>query len=120
MPKISQEEAKAVYEISKLTSTIKQVMDDFTSAAVMAMFKDYIMSYEQPEKALIQFMSEWEDNILSQKLEEIKSLTNQRDSMTNMVVGQKLSEQENIDEFSKEVSYVKKIIIDSMVESLME
>jgi len=120
MSDLNQEEAKVVYEISKLTSTIKQVMDDFTNAAVMAMFKDYISSYEKPEKALMQFMSEWETNIIHQKIDEIEALTDQKDSMANMVVGQKLSEQEDLDNFEVEVNYVKTIITESIADSLGE
>lgn len=118
MTDLSKEEAKAVYEISKLTSATKQIMDDFTNAAVMAMFKEFILTFKSPEVALAKFMSEWQDNVIMQKEDELEALSSQNDSMINMVVGQKLSEQEDFKSYIEEVYFVKDIITDSIVHSI--
>lgn len=118
MSNISAEETKAVYEISKLTSPTKQIMDDFTASVVMAMFKDYIVSFDNPSKALSNFMLSWEDNIIEQKIDELTVLSSQQDSLSDMVVGQKISEEEDLDEFKSNVEYVSDMIKTSIHRSL--
>ena len=111
-------EARAVYEISKLTNVSKQIMDNFLSSAIMAIFKQYISSYDKPEVALFAFMESWEDNILEQKEEEINAISEQHGSMSDMVVGQKLIEAEDMDDFSEEVMIIKEMISEALLESL--
>lgn len=118
MTDFDQGEAKAVYEISKLTSSTKQIMDDFTNAAVLAMFKEFILTFKSPEEALARFMSEWQKNIITQKESELEALSNQQNSMIDMVVGQKISEQEDLRAYTDEVYYVKDIIVESLINSI--
>ena len=118
MEDLSQEETRAVYEISKLTNVTKQIMDDFNNAAVMAMFKEFITTYKQPELALNSFMTEWKENILKQKQEELEALSNQDGSMFNMVVGQRISEQEDFKSYIEEVDFIKEIVTESIKYSI--
>lgn len=117
MADLSQEETKTIYEISKLTSPTKQIMDDFTTAVVMVIFKEFVLTHEQPEEALVDFMDQWQGNILEQKKDELEALSTQHDSMINMVVGQKISEQEDFKAYTEEVLFVKDFIYRSVQSS---
>ena len=118
MTEINSEEAKTIYEISKLTSSTKQIMDDFTHSVVMAMFKDYVTTFQKPGSALLNFMNAWEQNIILQKKEELEVLTTQQGSMSDMVVGQKLVSEDSIDDFIIEVELVKTLITEAVINSM--
>ena len=118
MPDAITDEAKAIYELSKVTSVSRQIMDDFINSVVMAIFKDYIMSFKHPGAALINYMDSWEDNILIQKKDELELLISHQESMADMVVGQKLAAEDNIDEYVVEVRNVKNIIMKALIEAI--
>ncbi len=118
MTDLSQDDTRTIYELSKLTNVTRQIMDDFNNAAIMAMFKEFMLTFKYPMAAVDTFLEEWQENILNQKEVEIEALSNQEDSMINMVVSQKISEQENYKEYVDEVSFVRSVISESLKESI--
>jgi hypothetical protein len=120
MSDITADEAKTIYEVSKLTSSTKLIMDDFLTGIALAMFKDYIASFKHYEVALHTYMDEWESNILKEKQEEIEMLENQQNSLSDMVVGSALASTENLDDFKKEVSLIKNTLLYSITTSIQD
>ena len=114
MVEINSEDAKAIYELSKVTSVSKQIMDDFLHSVVMAIFKDYVTSFKNPNTALLNYMAAWEQNIIAQKKDELELLTSHQESMSDMVVGQKLVDQDSLDDYVSEVNTVKEIITEAV------
>jgi hypothetical protein len=108
-------ETKTIYELSKVTSISKQILDDFNSAVVMAIFKEYVGSYNKPRLALNSFMHSWEENILSQKQIELDILLSQESSMEDMVLGQVLANAEDLALYKEEVTAIKALVTDSVV-----
>jgi hypothetical protein len=108
-------ETKTIYELSKVTSISKQILDDFNSAVVMAIFKEYVGSYNKPRLALNSFMHSWEENILSQKQIELDILLSQESSMEDMVLGQVLANAEDLALYKEEVTAIKALVTDSIV-----
>ena len=111
-------EAKTIYELSKLTASSKIIMDDFLSTALITIFKDYIKSYDNPELALNSFMNYWEQNIVMQKEVELDTLSTQSDSLSNMAIGNTIASSEDIDNFILEVSDIKEMITESVMDSI--
>ena len=52
MLKSKEDEAKMMYELSKLTNTSKQITTDFLESVVLYMFKEYIACHPKKEKFL--------------------------------------------------------------------
>lgn len=107
-------EARSIYEVTKLTSPASQVRDDFIRTAVLAMFRDYIVRFKNPELALTSFMDQWGENLINQKNAEIQALTEEHDSMAEMLVGTGISDFEDMQEFSEEVDHYKELITESI------
>ena len=112
--------AKDVYEFSKLTSSHRQIMDDFTQSVVMTMFRDYLSSFKHPEEALEHYMNTWVKNISSQKEEELKALSSDHDSMTDMVVGMMVVDDADVTSFKKDVVDFKDMVSGHIADALKE
>lgn len=110
MSGLSDLETKTIYEVSKLTSIPRQIMDDFVQSVVMSIFKEFIASYKDPNQALEGFMDYWESNILAQKELEIKTVSSQQGSMTDMLIGMALTSSENLAKFAAEVKEFKEAV----------
>lgn len=108
-------ETKTIYELSKVTSISKQILDDFNGAVVMAIFKEYVGSYNKPRLALNSFMQSWQENILAQKQIELDILLSQESSMEDMVLGQVLANAEDLALYKEEVTAIRELITDSVV-----
>jgi hypothetical protein len=113
-------EAKAAYELSKLTSFPRQALDSFAHAAVMTMFKDYIASFSDPERALVHFLDAWEENTVNQKNMEIKAMTEETDSMQDLFIGMAVTNTEDINKFKEEVKYLKEGMYNSIMSALRD
>ena len=120
MSDLDQEEVKAIYELSKLTNITRQIMDDFSSTAILEIFKSYILASENPEEELGIFMEGWKENIIWRKKEELTTMIEQQDSMYDMVIGQKMVELEDLEEYVSEVDFVKEVITDSVINSIKD
>ena len=111
-------EAKTVYEVSKMTSAPRQVLDSFMHAAVMTMFRDYISSFKEPELALSTFLDAWADNTINQKKMEIEAMISQQDSMADLYIGMALSDTEDLDTFVDETMALKEAMFESITADL--
>jgi len=111
-------EPKMIYEMSKLTSSSKLIMDDFLSTAIITIFKDYIKSYDNPKLALTSFMDYWEKNLVEQKEMELTVLYSQDDTLSNMAIGNTIASSEDIGNFVIEVSEIKDMITESVMDSI--
>ena len=109
---------KDVYEISKITSTPRQIMDDFTQSIAMTMFREYIASFKEPELAIRTYMDVWEKNIIQQKEMELKALASRQDTMTDMVVGASIVNSSDLQEFIDEVVDFKDMVTDNVVAAM--
>ena len=117
---LSNSEAKTVYELSKVTNINKQILDDFIASVVLAIFKDYIGSFSDPEAALAMFMGSWRSNIIKQKIHELEFLTNEQSSMSDMLLGNKIAESEDMKEFEAAVDEIQSSIIESVLGALSD
>ncbi len=120
MVDLSNEEARSLYEMSKLTSTTNFIMTDFISTVALALFKSYISNFTDYKVALQLFMNEWEEKIIKAKEEEVQILLDQQDSMADMLVGSTLAEASNLEAFKQEVTESKERIIEAIVNSIEE
>jgi len=112
---ISLLDPKMVYEISKLTNTTKQILDDFNTSITMLMFTQFLKSfYNDTETMLDSILDKWEQIIIMQKEKELETLTNQMDSMFDMTLGAAIADSEDLDLYKKEVSAVKIMLINNL------
>lgn len=120
MLKSKEDEAKMMYELSKLTNTSKQITTDFLESVVLYMFKEYIACHPKKEKFLDGFMSQWENNLLVQKEMELDALTSQYTSMNDLAVGSFIASSENMDYFKKEVGMIKELLTLALLSGIDE
>ena len=120
MSGMDEDSIRVMYELSKVTNTSKQIIDDFVLSVVLLIFKDYICYYKDPSTALDSFMSLWRDNVIRQKELEIDALVNNQDSMSDMVIGSKIANSKDIKKFIEEVDNVSDYITESILGALDE
>ena len=66
-PEENIEAVKSVYEISKLTNTTKQILDDFNTSITMLMFTQFLKTNKNPSNVLEVVLDKWEKAIIFQK-----------------------------------------------------
>ena len=115
MSKSSKEEAKMMYELAKIANTTRQLSDDFQQSVVLFLFKNYIDTLKVPESFLMDFMDQWEEHVLQQKVDELDALTTQSGSMIDMVAGVGIASAENVEEFKNEVKELKQLFMYSLL-----
>lgn len=99
------ESFKSFYELNKVISLPQEIFRNFVSAISLALFKQYLMTFDNPDVTLKLFMEEWRSNIIKEKEGEIKALLEEEGntSMADMVVCSTLADAINLDEFKDAV-----------------
>lgn len=104
-------DARAVYEISKLTNATKQILDDFNSSITMLMFTQFLLAFDGDAiNTLDAVLDKWENTILLQKRTELETLTQQTDSMFDMTIGAALADSEDMAKYIDDVAAVKRML----------
>jgi len=111
-------EAKAIYEMTKLSSVANFIMTDFIASIALTVFKSHLKTFTEPRLALELFMDQWEQKIIQSKEEEIEILLDQQDSMADMLVGSTIAETIDIEDFKKEVAEAREALTAAMLEDL--
>lgn len=108
--RMSEEDAKLMYDIAKLTNVSRQITSDFVDTMVFAMFKDYISRSPNPILFLEAFMDNWEESMIIQKEIELEALTSPTGSMLDMAAGAIIANSENVEKYKEEVSSMKELL----------
>ena len=111
---LTNEDIINTYEVSKMTNTTKQILDEFTSSITMLMFSDYLKSFDDPQEALHSILNNWEKQVITLKEVEIDTLINQTDSMTDVTIGSVLAEGTDLKNYIDSVGKIKGAISDSI------
>ncbi|MBV5346664.1 hypothetical protein JZU46_00305 [bacterium] len=112
--KVKENEAKLMYELSKLTNTTKQITTDFLESVVLFLFREYIKKHPKKDLLLEEFMDNWEASIIFQKELEIETIISQFSSMQDLAVGSYIANSENLDLYKKDVRLLKEILTMSL------
>ena len=120
MLKNKEDEARMMYELSKLTNTSKQITTDFLESALLFMFKEYIACHPNKAQFLGDFMNQWESSIIQQKEMELDALTSQYKTMNDLAVGSFIANSENLDSYKKDVSVIKEILTLALISDIDE
>lgn len=120
MLKHREDEARMMYELSKLTNTSKQITTDFLESALLFLFKEYIACHPKKSKFLTDFMNQWESSINQQKELEIESLVTQYKTMNDLAVGSFIANSENLDSYKKDVRTIKDILTLALISDIDE
>lgn len=103
-------DAKLMYEISKLTNVSRQLSDDFVEAMVYTMFREFTASMPDPTAFMEMFMDVWEESVIKQKEIELAALSNQEGTMMDMAAGAIIANQEDVDKYKSEVAEMKELL----------
>lgn len=104
-------DAKTIYDISKLTNTTKQILDDFNTSITMLMFTQFLKAFDgDPKDMLDVILEKWQTTILCQKQRELELLTSQTDSMFDMTLGASLADSEDMIKYVEDIDAVKAML----------
>ena len=113
------EDARTIYEFSKLTNTTKQIVDDFNSSIIMLIFTEFLKGFDnEKEDVLEMILDRWEKTIIINKEREIDTLSNQVDSMIDMTLGTALAGTEDLDKYRDDVVNVKGLLRESILRGI--
>lgn len=115
MFKHKENEARLMYELSKLTNTSKQISTDFLESVVLFLFREFIKNHPKKDVLLEEFMNSWEESIIQQKEVEIETLISQFSTMHDLAVGSFIVNSENLNMFKKDVRILKDILTISLM-----
>jgi len=107
----TKEETKMMYELAKIANTSRQLSDDFIQTVSLFMFRDYLNSLPNGEEFLHDFMSQWEQDAIDQKTDELEVLAGQQGSMMDMAAGAIIANSENLETYKEDVSIMKDLFI---------
>lgn len=110
-----EDDARMMYELSKLTNTSKQITNDFLESVLLYLFREYVACHPEKELFLSEFMEQWEESILQQKQIEIEALTSQYKTMSDLAFGAYIANSENLDSFKREVELIKIILTSALM-----
>lgn len=110
------EDAKTIYEFSKLTNTTKQIVDDFNSSIIMLIFTEFLKGFDDEKRDVLDMiLDRWEKTIIINKEREIDTLSNQADSMFDMTLGTVLAGTEDLEKYMADVVNVKALLKESIL-----
>lgn len=112
--KVRENEAKLMYDLSKLTNTTKQITTDFLESVILFLFREYIRKHPKKELLLAEFMDNWEASIIFQKELELETITSQLNSMHDLALGAYIANSENLESYKKDVRILKDILTMSL------
>ena len=116
--KMAEDEIRNIYELSKITNTTKQILDEFTSTITMLMFSEYIKTFDNPYLTLSNILNNWEKQVVDLKKIEIDTLINQTESMSDLTVGNILAEGTDLQNYINSVADIKDSIEESISREL--
>ena len=108
---------KILYELSRLTNKPKQITTDFIETITLLMFREFINTLPNKEDYLDQVLAVWEKTILAQKKSELELLIDKDASLFELVAGSIIANSENFEEFSQDVTLIKDLMRDSLIDT---
>lgn len=108
---------KILYELSRLTNKPKQITTDFIETITLLMFREFINTLPNKEDYLDKVLVAWEKTILAQKKSELELLIDKDASLFELVAGSIIANSENFEEFSQDVTLIKGLMRDSLIDT---
>lgn len=112
---INQDEAKAMYEFSKLTCVTKQLMDDFFETVVMYLFNEHVSKLKNKEVFVNNFLDHWEASVVDQKQNELKIMSESSESLQDMVTTSYIVNSEDLSKYKESAAIVKLLLQSSVL-----